>query len=224
MRPRDFWLDQVLFAGPMTPRAAMINIMFLTRWALALVLLGGSVAACEASGDESCSGGLALCAADGAASADATTDGADAGFGADGSFGQSDAAAEGPPRSVDSGVDSGASSVGGDAAPAYTHQDLTVTEVWQWIEDEKPMALLDVREPSEYDAGHLPGAINMALGSGVLAAQLDRLPRDKPIVVYCASGNRSNQAANFLTEKGFRPVYDMLGGIGAWRRADLPPQ
>lgn len=77
--------------------------------------------------------------------------------------------------------------------------------------------LLDVRTTTEFQAGHLPRAINIPLGD--LPQQLKRLPRKRslPLVVYCRSGSRSATAATFLRSKGFGNVLD-LGGKGNWRQ------
>ncbi|MEZ5030799.1 MAG: rhodanese-like domain-containing protein [Saprospiraceae bacterium] len=51
---------------------------------------------------------------------------------------------------------------------------------------------------------------------------LQRLPKDKPVFVYCRSGNRSGQAMDQMKKMGFREVYNLQGGIGAWSAAGLP--
>lgn len=79
--------------------------------------------------------------------------------------------------------------------------------------------LIDVRTPAEFAGGHIAGAINIAVDD--LAARLDSVPRDRPVVVYCRSGNRSATAARVLANAGFDPIYD-LGGIIAWQAAGLP--
>ena len=76
--------------------------------------------------------------------------------------------------------------------------------------------LLDVRTPSEYASGHISNADNIAVEQ--LASRISDLPTDKPIVVYCRSGNRSAQAANILKQAGFTGVYD-LGGTMQWTSA-----
>jgi len=73
-------------------------------------------------------------------------------------------------------------------------------------------ALLDVRTPEEFGAGHLDGAINISVDS--LAARIAELPRDRELVVYCRSGNRSARAASILVGAG-RQVHD-LGPMSAW--------
>jgi rhodanese-related sulfurtransferase/rubrerythrin len=74
--------------------------------------------------------------------------------------------------------------------------------------------LLDVRQPGEYEAEHLPGAKLIPLPE--LGARLPELDADKPTVVYCAIGGRSRVAAQVLAAKGFREVLNLSGGIKAW--------
>lgn len=66
--------------------------------------------------------------------------------------------------------------------------------------------LLDVRTPEEFAAGHANGAINIPVQ--VLASRLSEIPKDREVVVYCHSGRRSGQAAEILTNAGYR-VYDL---------------
>jgi len=80
--------------------------------------------------------------------------------------------------------------------------------------------LLDVRTDREWQAGHAPAAMHVPLNA--LQGQLDRIPRDQPVVVICASGNRSAVAAVNLARKGFSPVYNFSGGMAAWQSAGLP--
>ena len=74
--------------------------------------------------------------------------------------------------------------------------------------------LLDVRQPGEYEAEHLPGAKLIPLPE--LGARLTELDADKPTMVYCAIGGRSRIAAQVLAAKGFREVMNLSGGIKAW--------
>ena len=73
--------------------------------------------------------------------------------------------------------------------------------------------VVDVREPSEYADGHVPGAQLVPLGS--LAARVDELPRDDRVYVICASGNRSRTAAAALAAAG-RDAISVSGGTRAW--------
>lgn len=75
--------------------------------------------------------------------------------------------------------------------------------------------LLDVRQPKEYEAGHLAGAILIPLKE--LPERLVELAKDKPVIVYCAIGGRSKAAAQLLAGYDFANVYNMAGGIKAWQ-------
>ncbi len=79
--------------------------------------------------------------------------------------------------------------------------------------------LLDVREPYEWDAGHIEGATHIPMGQ--LAARQDELARDRTIVVVCRSGNRSAQVTGALQRAGY-DAHNMEGGMAAWDRAGLP--
>jgi rhodanese-related sulfurtransferase len=70
--------------------------------------------------------------------------------------------------------------------------------------DSGEVVLVDVREVKEYDEGHFPGAINIPIRT--LADSLDRIPSDKPVVVYCASGHRAGMATSALQLLGYKNV------------------
>jgi hydroxyacylglutathione hydrolase len=80
--------------------------------------------------------------------------------------------------------------------------------------------LLDVRTPHEWDEGHLPDARYLFLGE--LPEKVKNLDRDRPVVVYCASGYRSSLAASLLQANGFRNVQNVPGGYTAWTTAEFP--
>ena len=78
---------------------------------------------------------------------------------------------------------------------------------------------LDVREPFEWHAGRMPGAIHIPMGE--LAQRTDELPRERTIVAVCRSGNRSGTVTEALRHAGYRAV-NLDGGMKAWVRAALP--
>jgi hydroxyacylglutathione hydrolase len=80
--------------------------------------------------------------------------------------------------------------------------------------------VLDVREPAEYAAGHVPGAVNVPQAD--LATRLAELPCDRPLLVVCQGGYRSLRAAQFLRQAGFDQVASVQGGTDAWRTAGHP--
>jgi len=83
---------------------------------------------------------------------------------------------------------------------------------------EKPhdeITFLDVRQPNEYEAGHLPGAKLIPLPN--ITSRLGEIDPDKATVVYCAVGGRSRIAAQMIAAQGFSDVYNLSGGFKAWK-------
>lgn len=81
--------------------------------------------------------------------------------------------------------------------------------------DEGGVRIIDVREPSEYADGHVPGAELLPLGD-IKSGQLSTIgDKDEVILLYCRSGNRSGQAASYLVDQGYTNIYD-FGGIVDW--------
>lgn len=80
--------------------------------------------------------------------------------------------------------------------------------------------LVDVREDFEWRAGHARGAVHLPMMQ--VPARLDELPRDAPIYLICATGNRSGRVAEYLTHNGFARPINVRGGTVAWQRAGLP--
>lgn len=81
--------------------------------------------------------------------------------------------------------------------------------------------LVDVRTPAEYAGGHLEGSLNVDWTGADHEAELAKLPKDKPLLLYCRSGGRSGQAMEYLRSKGYQ-VQHLGGGITAWMSAGLP--
>ena len=79
--------------------------------------------------------------------------------------------------------------------------------------------ILDVRTPLERKESKIPGS--QALPLDKLALEWEKLPKDKEIICQCRSGARSAHAARFLARKGFK-VYNLVGGLEAWQRHNLP--
>lgn len=83
--------------------------------------------------------------------------------------------------------------------------------------DNPAVFMLDVREPDEYDAGHIPGIT--LIPTGEIADRLSEIPTDQTVIVTCRSGNRSAQVTDFLRDMGYTSVHNMEGGILAWEDA-----
>ncbi|HEX9041859.1 MAG TPA: rhodanese-like domain-containing protein [Trebonia sp.] len=80
-------------------------------------------------------------------------------------------------------------------------------------------AIVDVREPREYVAGHVPGAVLIPMGQ--LPGRVTELDRGAPVYVVCASGNRSATMTGFLRGAGF-DAYSVAGGTTGWARSGRP--
>ena len=80
----------------------------------------------------------------------------------------------------------------------------------------KDVQLVDVRTPLEYSQGHIPGALNIDYLSGQFKSKLESLDKNKPVYIYCRSGQRSASAAREMSQLGFQQIYDLQGGIGSW--------
>jgi rhodanese-related sulfurtransferase len=96
-------------------------------------------------------------------------------------------------------------------------REVTPSEAFELLDDEA--LLIDVREVSEWDAGHAPMASLIPLAE--LPDHVDELPRNRLIICACRSGARSQRAAVFLQENGFDAV-NLAGGMISWFAEDLP--
>jgi rhodanese-related sulfurtransferase len=99
--------------------------------------------------------------------------------------------------------------------------EIDVAGAAQLIQDKK-VFVLDVREPSEYTAGHIAGSVLIPLGQ--VNARVEELAKvkDQPMLVVCGSGVRSARAIQMLTKQGFSHMRNIKGGMDAWRKAGLP--
>ena len=106
------------------------------------------------------------------------------------------------------------------ACKAY--KDLSVEAFQKRLIEDDSVQLLDVRTPQEFAEGHIPGAINIDWkADGFLEAAKAALEAVRPVLVYCRSGRRSAEAAAAMEGIGFK-VYNLKGGIIAWKDADMP--
>ena len=88
-----------------------------------------------------------------------------------------------------------------------------------WLRD-REACVLDVREPSEYAEGRIPGALSVPQSD--LALRLEEVPKDRDVLVVCASGNRSLRSASFLKAVGHTRVTNLAGGTTGWIEAGNP--
>lgn len=100
--------------------------------------------------------------------------------------------------------------------------ECTVDDVLARRDTGEAFTLVDVREESEYAAGHLPGAVH--IGKGVIERDIEAAVPDSaaPLVLYCGGGFRSALAADALQKMGYTNVISMDGGWRAWTEKGLP--
>lgn len=98
--------------------------------------------------------------------------------------------------------------------------NLNSTQAKQIIAKNPKTVLLDVRTPEEYREARLRGAKLIPLNE--LERRVNEIPRDKPLLVYCAVGARSDSAARLLASKGFKEIYHMSDGIVGWYKKGFP--
>lgn len=99
-------------------------------------------------------------------------------------------------------------------------RDIRATEAKGLLAANKNVYLLDVRTPAEFSQGRIPGAVLIPVNE--VERRIGEIPRNRPVVVYCAVGSRSGFVAGFLSQKGYREVYNVTDGIVGWYRNGFP--
>ena len=84
----------------------------------------------------------------------------------------------------------------------------------EFIKGYRKAQLIDVREPNEYNGGHILGARNIPVTQ--MKQRMKEIREDKPVYLYCQSGLRSGRAAQMLYRKGYRDIYHLQGGFKKW--------
>jgi rhodanese-related sulfurtransferase len=97
---------------------------------------------------------------------------------------------------------------------------IDVSQLRERLKAEPAPFLLDVREPWEYHQGHVPGAQLIPLGE--LEQRVSEVPRDRPVLAICHSGQRSLAAAGYLQQLGYPTVSNVDGGTAAWIERGFP--
>lgn len=97
----------------------------------------------------------------------------------------------------------------------------TVHDLKQHMDKEKDLQIIDVRQPAEWSAGHIPRATHIS--GGELPQRLgdisQSIPKNKPVAVICGSGYRSSVSASLLQRHGYRHIFNVLGGMAGWNNA-----
>jgi sulfur-carrier protein adenylyltransferase/sulfurtransferase len=100
-------------------------------------------------------------------------------------------------------------------------EEMDAGEARALLDSDSP-AVVDVREQAEWDEGHLPGAVHVPRGNLESRIETAVPDRDRTVLLYCASGNRSAFAAKTLEELGYERVFSLAGGFTDWKRNGFP--
>ena len=99
-------------------------------------------------------------------------------------------------------------------------EEIEVAELQQQlVTGSESIRLIDIRRPAEMIRGMIPGADRLPLH--LIPENLNQLPRDRMVVIYCQIGARSAQACSYLANNGFDNVVSLRGGIQAWTNSGL---
>ena len=103
-------------------------------------------------------------------------------------------------------------------------KDVSASEFQALLSTKPEALLLDVRTPEEWKEGHLESAVHHDYWGDerLFAMAMDAIPRDQPVLVYCAGGGRSGLTAKELIQSGHQEVYNLEDGITGWMEAGLP--
>ena len=105
-------------------------------------------------------------------------------------------------------------------ASAGVAKDITSTEAKTIMDKKKNAYLLDVRTPDERRQGYIANSVLIPID--MVGKRLAEIPKDRPVIVYCAVGSRSRSVAQALANRGYPEVYNMRDGIYGWYRNGLP--
>jgi adenylyltransferase/sulfurtransferase len=108
--------------------------------------------------------------------------------------------------------------VSDEASRAVVGSTITVRDLDEWMKAEKPIHLVDVREPAEYEIVKIPGSVLVPKGEILSGHALAALPQDRQIVLYCKTGVRSAEALAAVKSAGFSDAVHVHGGVAAWQR------
>src|SRR5687768_600257 len=95
-------------------------------------------------------------------------------------------------------------------------------EEFEKLWKEKKGVVLDVRTAKEYQAGHIPGAVNIDINASDFEKKLADLDKGKTYLVHCASGVRSVRACEKMNRMEFKQLINLQGGMKAWEKAGKP--
>jgi hydroxyacylglutathione hydrolase len=106
--------------------------------------------------------------------------------------------------------------------PIASIEQISVKELNELMESGEEVQVLDVRQPAEYEGGHVPRAAHIPLAHLARGEEVSSLDASRPVAVICAGGYRSSAAASLLARRNFNRLYNVTGGTNTWKDAGLP--
>jgi hydroxyacylglutathione hydrolase len=104
-----------------------------------------------------------------------------------------------------------------DSLPIESAPQITVHDLAAWREQGRDVVVVDVREPSEWDDGHIEGALHLPMFEA--AARRAEIPEGRPVALVCAGGLRSSTVLSALQRHGVANLHNVTGGMAAWVKA-----
>jgi glyoxylase-like metal-dependent hydrolase (beta-lactamase superfamily II)/rhodanese-related sulfurtransferase len=98
--------------------------------------------------------------------------------------------------------------------------NVTAPDLHRRLQSDRRLVVLDVREPHEWEEGHVPGALHIPMRQ--VADRVAEIPRDRPVALICRGGPRSSLVGSLLLARGFRDLTNVWGGMTGWLEAELP--
>jgi sulfur-carrier protein adenylyltransferase/sulfurtransferase len=94
-------------------------------------------------------------------------------------------------------------------------KEVTATELKKILDSKEDIQLIDVREPFEFEAGHIESEL---IPMNTIPQNLEKISKDKKVIIVCRSGNRSGNVIRFMEGHGFENLYNLKGGLLAWKK------
>ncbi len=114
----------------------------------------------------------------------------------------------------------GSAAVAASGLPTSTLPNVEAPDLARRLAAERDLVVLDVREPVEWEEGHVPGALHIPMLQ--VAGRLAEVPRDRPLALMCRGGARSSLVGSLLLSRGFTNLLNTWGGMAGWLEAGLP--
>jgi sulfur-carrier protein adenylyltransferase/sulfurtransferase len=94
-------------------------------------------------------------------------------------------------------------------------KEVTATELKQMMDNKEDIQMIDVRESHEFEAGHIEAEL---IPMNTIPQNLQKISKDKKVIMICRSGNRSGNVIRFMEGQGFENLYNLKGGLLAWKK------